>query len=377
MSKTIKHNNRFYPRPTLRRELLRLAAGTDLLAGCASVPQPLPTPTEEPISTLAPTLTLARPPIPICRPEIIRFYPDAPSKVVRTHHAGVWSGDELAPEAIRQMLDASISELTGLDDAAEAWAAVFDPGEWIAIKVNTSGASEVWTHVPLTLAVAEALQDVGVPAEQIVIFDRYTDELIYAGYTINRDGPGVRCYGIDRDYADWDRRSPTGWRIAGLRVRLSKILLACDALINIPVLKAHSRSGVTFAMRNHYGTLDKPEDFHSSELVWCGSAGLNALPPIRDRTRLVIGDALWVSLQARASVPWWILDAVGDAILMSYDPVAHDTVGLDMLNELIKANDGSITWASRLGDLWLQNAAELGLGTNDPQHIELVEVDLR
>jgi hypothetical protein len=48
-----------------------------------------------------------------------------------------------------------------------------------------------------------------------------------------------------------------------------------------------------------------------------------------------------------------------------------------MLNELIAANDGGFTWASRLADLWLQNATELGLGTNDPQHMELVEVDLR
>jgi hypothetical protein len=274
------------------------------------------------------------------------------------------------------MLDASISELTGLGDAAEAWAALFDPGERIAIKVNTIGGSEVWTHAPLALAVAEALQDVGVPAEQIVIFDRYTDELIYAGYTINRDGSGVRCYGTDRDYAGWDRRSPTGWRIAGLWVRLSRILLECDALINIPVLKAHSRSGVTFAMKNHYGTFNRPEDFHSAELVWRGIAGLNALPAIRDRTRLVIGDALWVSLRTRTSVPWWTLDAVGDAILMSYDPVAHDTVGLGILNELIEANDGSFTWASRLADLWLQGATELGLGTNDPDSIDVVEMGL-
>jgi hypothetical protein len=322
---------------------------------------------------LAPTPTA----IPIRRPEIIQFYPDVPSKVVQAHHAGVWSGDELAPEAIRQMLDASISELTGLDDAAEAWAALFGPDERIAIKVNTIEGSEVWTHVPLALAVAEALQDIGVPAEQIVIYDRSTLELEDDGYPINRDGPGVRCYGTDGDYAGWDRRSPTGWKIAGLWVRLSRILLGCDALINIPVLKAHSRSGVTFAMKNHYGTFNRPEDFHSTELVWRGITGLNALPPIRDRTRLVIGDALWASLLTRTSAPWWTLDAVGDSILMSCDPVAHDRVGLDILNELIAANDGSFTWASRLGDLWLQNATGLGLGTNDPQHMELVEVKLR
>jgi hypothetical protein len=95
---------------------------------------------------------------------------------VRAHHAGVWSGDELVPDALRQMLDASITELTGLNDAHEAWAALFAPDERIAIKVNAL-RGPCLTHVPLVMAVTACLQAAGVPAEQIVIFDRYTDDL--------------------------------------------------------------------------------------------------------------------------------------------------------------------------------------------------------
>jgi hypothetical protein len=50
----------------------------------------------------------------------------------------VWDGEALAPEAIRQMLNASLTELTGLNDAGEAWVSLFNPGERIAIEVNTS-----------------------------------------------------------------------------------------------------------------------------------------------------------------------------------------------------------------------------------------------
>ena len=79
---------------------------------------------------------------------------------MHTHHAGVWDGEELMPEVIQEMLDASITKLTGLDDAATAWSALFDPGERIAVKVNAFQNSIIWTHVPLVMAVTDALQKV-------------------------------------------------------------------------------------------------------------------------------------------------------------------------------------------------------------------------
>lgn len=71
-----------------RRKFIKLAAMTGLLAGCRPL-EKLVTPT-------------------LRQPEIIRFYPDGPSKVVHTHHVGVWDGDDLVPAAIRQMFEASI-----------------------------------------------------------------------------------------------------------------------------------------------------------------------------------------------------------------------------------------------------------------------------
>jgi len=85
-------------------------------------------------------------------------------KVVQAHHAGAWEGETLVPGALRQMLDASFRELTGLNDAREAWAALFAPDERIAIKVNAFRNSVIWTHVPLVAAVSDALQEAGFPA---------------------------------------------------------------------------------------------------------------------------------------------------------------------------------------------------------------------
>jgi len=148
-----------------------------------SRPQPTSTATSTVTPSPAPTATRSR-------PEVIRVYPEAASKVVHTRHAGVWSGESLEPDALRQMLDASITELTGLNDAGEAWGALFQPHERVAIKVNAFRNSLIWTHAPLVMATTEALQDVGVGADQIVVFDCLTRELETAGYSVNKDGAG-------------------------------------------------------------------------------------------------------------------------------------------------------------------------------------------
>jgi hypothetical protein len=296
------------------------------------------------------------------------MYPDGPSKVVHTHHAGVWNGENLVPEAIRQMLDASITALTGLSDATAAWAALFAPDEQIAIKVNAFSLSPFWTHVPLVVGVTECLQRAGVAPEQIVIFDRSTGDLENAGFAINRNGPGVRCYGPG--FVSWDGVDLAGWKVAGLSVQLSEILLNCDALINVPILKAHDLSGISFAMKNHYGTLDRPVDFHFGERIQRGIAELNALPLIKDRTRLIIGDVLEIV------EPLWESAVLGDSTLMSFDPVAHDAIGLRLFRETEASEGRNAEAAVHLASPWLANGAALGLGTDDPDQIDCVEVTL-
>lgn len=397
-----------------RREFIKLAAMTSLLAGCSAGPPAVvvptsepptpPRPTDSPVSTAtpretplptntslptntplptntsvptatplptntsAPTATLP-PPTPTISvvdstTEITRFYPNVPSKVVYARHTGVWDGDALSVEVINQMLDASITNLTGLNDATEAWAALFRTDERIAIKVNTIRNSSYWTHLSLVDAVTEKLQVIGIAPEQIVIFDRFTSELENAGFQINQNGAGVRCYGQDGNYT-------SGYTIMEQNIGLSSILLECDALINIPLLKQHSITGVSFGMKNHYGTFDQPGRFHGQRAA-TAIPQLNGLEPIKDRTRLIIGDVFDVVQSG------WYHSAPGDAILMSFDPVAHDAVGLQIYIDTMTAagNDRAVAAATRLADGWLLNGTEMGLGTNNFDNIDVVEVNL-
>jgi hypothetical protein len=229
MTKDKSHNDGPRSRVISRRDFCKIAAA-GLLAGCTPSLRPEATPTATPRPTVTPKPT---PVTDIRRPDVIRMYPEVASKVVHARHASAWDGEELAPGAIRQMLDRAITELTGIDRASEAWAALFAPDERIAIKVNTIATSSYWTRIPVVMAVAERLQDVGVPPEQIVIFDRYTIEMEDAGFPINKGEPGVQCHGTDLSYT-------TNWTVIDTEVGLSDVLLGCDALINVPLLKQHT-----------------------------------------------------------------------------------------------------------------------------------------
>jgi hypothetical protein len=296
---------------------------------------------------------------------VIQTYPEVTSKVIRTHHAGVWRDGHLEPNALRGLLSASITHLTGLSDADQAWRALFRPDERVAIKVNAFHNSLVWTHPALVMAIVDALQEAGIAAEKIVIFDCRTSELEEAGYPVNPDGPGVRCYGTDGDYVgDWD--------VAGRTTKLSRILMDCDALINVPIFKAHNIAGLTFAMKNNYGVIPNPQTYHGGRAMTQGMPALNALPPIYGRTRLIVGDMLCGCLHPGHAYPYWEADYQGDSILMSFDPVAHDSVGLEILSEL-RGSGGGLANRARP---WLEHGAKIGLGAHASGDIELTELNL-
>ena len=351
----------------------------DELPSAISIPSNTALPTDNPSSTPADTIsgdptltpvptetTIPSTPEPELRQRLnlIQIYPAVPSRVVRTRADNVWQTTKLDPSVLNQMLDGLIVQLTGLSPANKAWRAIFDPSERIALKVNTILGSITGTHVPLVLAVADRLQASGIPAENIVIYDRNTYELQIAGYPLNDKNTGVQCLATNDLY--------TGdWKVVNTSVKLSQVLMDCNALINIPILKQHGMAGVSFAMKNHYGTIDKPSRFHAGENIQRGIPEINALPPIKERSRLIIGDALQIVLGNS-----WTAAEKANTITMSFDPVAHDTIGLEMFKEIIKAKGRSTKPYEDLANPWLANAAQLGLGTNDLNHIELIEVPL-
>ena len=70
--------------------------------------------------------------------------------------------------------------------------------------------------------------------------------------------------------------------------------------------------------------------------------------------------------------------AIGNTILASFDPVAFDAVGLQMIVDALNADgrESHGRMAVRGAEPWLAVGAEIGLGTHDPAHMDLREINL-
>jgi hypothetical protein len=281
------------------------------------------------------------------------------SRVVLVRNGSVWDGDTPNPTAVLQMLDAGIGALADTSDALAVWRALFDPGERVLLKVNCIAYGGP-TQPAVAYAVAQRLQDAGLAAEDILIFDRTDRELDSAGYTLNEGGPDVQCRGT--------RGNGSEAALSQATVHFYQEFDAYDAIINIPTPKQHSMAGISVAMKNHYGSIDRPGALHGNR---CDPAiaELNAQPTIRDKTRLVVGAALKVSPGD------WNRPEREDALLLSFDPVALDTVARDILvrhrQEKGMSVDPLITGAPQLS-----SAQALSLGATDTELIDLREVVL-
>jgi len=281
------------------------------------------------------------------------------SRVVVVRHGSVWAGDAPDMEIVLQMLDAGLRTLTGASDAVVVWRTLFEPDEQVLLKVNCIAYGGP-TQPAVAYGVARRLQDAGLPAENILIFDRTDNELIAASYELNEGGPGVQCHGA--------RGEGSEAALTQASVRFYQELDACSAIVNIPTPKQHGGAGVSVALKNHYGSVNRPGSLHGN---WCDPAiaELNAQPNIRDKTRLIVGAALNVSPCD------WNQPEREDALIFSFDPVALDTVGRDMLVRHRQTLGLDVGYLIE-GAHHLSTAQSLGLGTTDANQIDLREVVL-
>jgi hypothetical protein len=280
---------------------------------------------------------------------------------VIVRHDGVWAGDTPDIGIVLQMLDGGIRSLTGIPEALAVWRTLFGPDERVLLKVNCISAGGP-THPAVTQAVAQRLQDAGVRAENILVFDRNNGELASAGYSLNEDGDGVRCHGHEKTGTG----SPAALREA--TVHFFKEMDSCDALINLPIPKQHDMAGVSVSLKNHYGSVDRPWALHGDSCA-PGISELNAQPTIQDKTRLVVAAGINVSPSD------WERPTRDNALVISFDPVALDTVCRDILVDHRQAQGlaaGSLVQGAR----HLHAAQALDLGATEAHLIDLREVTL-
>jgi uncharacterized protein (DUF362 family) len=275
-------------------------------------------------------------------------------------------------EAVRSMICKSVMVLTGNSSSKEGWSRLFRRNEVVGIKVNALSGRRM-SSSPLVVGVlTEELIKAGLKPENIIVWDRTERELASAGFEINRSGGGVRYIGTDSlGRGGYNGRIEFAGEVGSI---FSDIMNLCDAHINLPVLKDHDIAGLSFGMKNWFGAIHNPNKYHDNN---CSPfvADLSTHPFIKDRLRLVVGDALLVQPHGGpAYKSRWAVEY--NSVLMSTDPVAIDSIGLDIIDRLRKTERLESLKDTGRYPKYLPTAEKYRLGNFDLSNIDKIEVTI-
>ncbi|MCK4413255.1 MAG: DUF362 domain-containing protein [Candidatus Eisenbacteria sp.] len=317
------------------------------------------------------------------------------SKVVRTYHADATTGAAVNQEPVDSMVHVAVCELTGIGDPGAAWKSLFpgiDASKHIAIKINLA-CGDVPTHPEVVNAIVDGLLMMDLdgqqlPQDQIIVWDHDDEFFCYPdqnGYDQNYGGPGVQYYGTTHPSVGFDSSETFSIRHGTFSYtyhQVSKIISQhCDYMINAAVIKDHSDAEITLCMKNNYGSFSGVSDgrMHSSGHD-LGEPELNKFlrDDLGDKTKLFLIDG---TLGIYAGGPGYVPPGhtppnwAYNSLLVSQDLVAIDRIGTIKTNEerlarMGPGNDVDPTYlAVAAGDPYY-------LGTDDPEQIELVEIDV-
>ena len=329
---------------------------------------------------------------------------------------GRWWDDAYTDQrAVHGMTSRLLQNLTGRKNDKQSWDALFRsfnsshgsgsagyrPGERIAIKVNCNqdrspewGASSVprgggpprsaLNGLPSPHAVAalvtELIEMGGVRGDDIMVYDatdtRNVGQPIRARILANSN-PEFQAvkFLVGADYNLGGRLSPAPDTANAIRFSnrdlpsgyLPRQVTEAKYLINMALLRPHGMAGVTLTAKNHFGSVHFPEHggwvpriLHDSVLRTQAMGSYNALVDLighrhlGGKTMLYVLDGLYTAEHNEGNVFKWASfhDQWASSMLMSQDPVAIDSVALDIL-----ASEPRATQVRGSADNYLHEAA--------------------
>jgi uncharacterized protein (DUF362 family) len=273
-------------------------------------------------------------------------------RVVAVESAAVLAAGAYQPEAVRTMMRRGMAELTGSDGWVDAWRRFFAPGDVVGIKVNPVGAPRVISDASVVREIIAGLEAAGVKRGDIVVYDRYRDQFLQAGFdrwlpegvrTANAvekfDEVQQAIEGYDPDhYVDLPLTLP-GHDVGNLAARRSYaarfITREVNKLINLPVLKDHQSAGVTLALKNlSHGLVNNVSRSHGTRSLNACNLFIPAvvqLPVIRNKTVLHILDGVKGLYHGGPGAPAQFVWE-HRTLYFATDPVALDRTGWDVID---------------------------------------------
>ncbi|MBN2426553.1 MAG: DUF362 domain-containing protein [Calditrichaceae bacterium] len=231
------------------------------------------------------------------------------------------------PDVVQKMLDDAIVALMDINDPIDAWKKIITPDDIVGIKSN------VWNNLPTTTAVENAIKtrilNVGVKETYISINDR----------SILRD----------------------------------PVFKQATALINARPLRTHHWAGVGTLIKNYIMFVNSPWEYHDDSCA--DLAKIWFLPHVKGKTRLnvlVMFTPLFHGIGPHHFSPQYTW--VYNGLIIGFDPVAVDAVGVRILQEKRNQYFGENRPLNPPPKHIFLADNRHHLGTADPDKIELIKL---
>jgi hypothetical protein len=345
------------------------------------------------------------------------------SRVVQIERPNVVQKFVADGPSVEEMFTQALLKLTGQSSPAQAWKSLgISSADTVGIKISTAGGQLLATHRPLLEAILQGLMAAGVSPAKLVVWDKFEEDMIAAGYPPVAGAPKKPSFaavipgvGFDPEafyvneivgkliWGDFQfvgkrptaqdlfkaaeevaRRkeaekagempepdAPTAEDQTSNKSFYTKLVTqVCTKIIHVPVLVDHPNLGLSGCISSlAIGSVDNTRRFNGE-----GIAGDPAVAEILDKdfmkkkVVLHVLDALVAQYAGGPKFRPQFTQSIG-ALYLSTDPVAVDSLVLKRMEQWRR--DGQVV---AMGDLakHVAGAAEYGLGNSDPNKIDLV-----
>lgn len=323
-----------------------------------------------------------------------------PGRVVEISDQRSIVTNRVSQPIVHEMLERGLKELTGESSAQAAMAKFIEPKDVVGIKINPSGAPACCSSPELIREIISTVRSVGVPPRNVVVYDRFGDEMDQGSYHALLP-PGVRVVNIQDGLLDASGYDPNvycqvsffgEWETRSYMA--SVVASGLDKIINVPTLKDHSASGVTGCLKNvAYGTFNNVARSHVAPYTFTNPliGVMCTVEPLRSKVVLNIMDGMRMVWHGGPLTqnPQFIYPS--GLLLVSTDPVAMDTIELQAVDKKRLEQGAPSVWEHKASSITADNrefyqdasknlfyrqpghiaaAGKLGLGVSDLKQID-------
>lgn len=328
------------PRRHTRREILHLAtaAGVSALVSASFG-------TEKQGTTQPTSAPATEPP----------WWLEAPfrrSRVVDIRSNVVLRGSVVDEISLTRILDRGIRVLTDAPSTTEGWRIVLGEAQRIVLKFNSVGAHVINTTATMARTLVQALSTAGYKPADLTLVEAPD----YLGKDLGTRPPEP----------GWGAPIPVGDNMEPI----VNYWHAADAVINVPFLKTHQIAGMSGAMKNlSHAVIRHPALYHGGGCSpYIGQVIGNKT--ISSKLKLNVVNALRVVIRnGPEAVEGDLFEHSG--LLLGYDPVAVDTVGLALLTSRRK----QLRAQQPIDVHYLHSAAAQGVGHHKGRDLEQLGIE--